>query len=43
VLVAGSGPSAIGICADVAAADRVAAALPPRYAKAIVSAPGGLG
>lgn len=43
VLVAGSGPSAIGICADVAAADRVAAALPPRYAKAIVSGPGGLG
>ncbi len=41
VMVAGSGPTAIGLCADLAAADRVAAALPPRYAGAITSAPGG--
>jgi 4-diphosphocytidyl-2-C-methyl-D-erythritol kinase len=38
--VAGSGPTAIGLCEDMVAADRVAAALPPRYAAAIVSEPG---
>lgn len=39
-LVSGSGPTAVGLCEDFAAADRVAAALPPRYAAAIVAAPG---
>jgi 4-diphosphocytidyl-2-C-methyl-D-erythritol kinase len=43
VMVAGSGPTAIGLCADLAEADRIAAALPPRFANAIVSSPGGLG
>lgn len=38
-LVAGSGPAAAGIFADIAAADRAAASLPPRFAAAIVSAP----
>ena len=42
-LVTGSGPTAIGLCEDFAAADRVAAALPPRYAAAIVAAPGAAG
>jgi 4-diphosphocytidyl-2-C-methyl-D-erythritol kinase len=37
--VAGSGPTAFGLCEDIAAADRVAASLPPRYAHAIVTAP----
>jgi 4-diphosphocytidyl-2-C-methyl-D-erythritol kinase len=40
VLVAGSGPTAIGLCTDLAEADRVAAALPPRFANAIISSPG---
>jgi 4-diphosphocytidyl-2-C-methyl-D-erythritol kinase len=38
-LVAGSGPTAIGIFSDLAEADAAASALPPRYANAIVSAP----
>lgn len=38
-LVAGSGPTAFGLFADIAAADRAAAALPPRFAGAIVSSP----
>lgn len=38
-LVTGSGPTAFGLFPDIAAADRAAAALPPRYAGAIVSAP----
>lgn len=39
VLVTGSGPTAAGLFADIAAADRAAAALPPRYAAAIVAGP----
>jgi 4-diphosphocytidyl-2-C-methyl-D-erythritol kinase len=38
-LVTGSGPTAFGLFPDLAAADQAAAALPPRYAGAIVSAP----
>jgi 4-diphosphocytidyl-2-C-methyl-D-erythritol kinase len=38
-LVAGSGPTAVGLFEDLVAADAAAAALPPRYANAIVSAP----
>jgi 4-diphosphocytidyl-2-C-methyl-D-erythritol kinase len=38
-LVTGSGPTAFGLFADIAAADSAAAALPPRYAGAIVSSP----
>ena len=38
-LVAGSGPTAAGLFEDIAAADRAAGALPPRYAGAIVAAP----
>ncbi len=38
-LVTGSGPTAFGLFADIAAADRAAASLPPRFAGAIVSAP----
>jgi 4-diphosphocytidyl-2-C-methyl-D-erythritol kinase len=38
-LVAGSGPTAFGLFEDIVAADRAAAALPPRYANAIVAAP----
>jgi 4-diphosphocytidyl-2-C-methyl-D-erythritol kinase len=38
-LVAGSGPTVAGLFEDIAAADRAAAALPPRYAGAIVAAP----
>jgi 4-diphosphocytidyl-2-C-methyl-D-erythritol kinase len=38
-LVTGSGPTAFGLFPDLPAADRAAAALPPRYAGAIVSAP----
>jgi 4-diphosphocytidyl-2C-methyl-D-erythritol kinase len=38
-LVTGSGPTAYGVFADIAAADRAAAAMPPRFAGAIVSAP----
>ncbi|MGI8462608.1 MAG: 4-(cytidine 5'-diphospho)-2-C-methyl-D-erythritol kinase [Solirubrobacterales bacterium] len=35
----GSGPTAYGLFSDIAAADRAAASLPPRWARAIVSAP----
>ena len=42
-LVAGSGPTAVGIFDDMVAADHAASALPPRYAHAIVSAPQRLG
>jgi 4-diphosphocytidyl-2-C-methyl-D-erythritol kinase len=38
-LVTGSGPTAVGLFEDIAAADAAAMALPPRYAHAIVSAP----
>jgi 4-diphosphocytidyl-2-C-methyl-D-erythritol kinase len=38
-MVAGSGPTAVGLFEDLVAADAAAAALPPRYANAIVSAP----
>ena len=38
-LVTGSGPTAVGLFADLLAADEAASALPPRYANAIVSAP----
>jgi 4-diphosphocytidyl-2-C-methyl-D-erythritol kinase len=38
-LITGSGPTAFGVFADIAAADRAAAALPPRFANAIVAAP----
>ena len=38
-LVTGSGPTAFGLFADIVAADRAAAALPPRYAAAIVTGP----
>jgi 4-diphosphocytidyl-2-C-methyl-D-erythritol kinase len=37
--VTGSGPTACGIFDDIVAADAAAAALPPRYADAIVTAP----
>jgi 4-diphosphocytidyl-2-C-methyl-D-erythritol kinase len=39
VLVTGSGPTAVGLFGDVAKADAAAAALPPRYAPAIVTTP----
>jgi 4-diphosphocytidyl-2-C-methyl-D-erythritol kinase len=39
VLVAGSGPTAVGLFGDIVAADRAAGDLPPRWADAIVSAP----
>jgi 4-diphosphocytidyl-2-C-methyl-D-erythritol kinase len=42
-LVTGSGPTAVGLFDDIAAADAGAAALPPRYADAIVSTPQRLG
>jgi len=38
-LVTGSGPTAFGLFADIAAADRAAAELPPRFAGAIVASP----
>jgi 4-diphosphocytidyl-2-C-methyl-D-erythritol kinase len=38
-LVAGSGPTACGLFEDIVAADRAAAALPPRCAGAIVAGP----
>jgi 4-diphosphocytidyl-2-C-methyl-D-erythritol kinase len=37
--VTGSGPTAFGLFADLALADRAAASLPPRYADAVVAAP----
>jgi 4-diphosphocytidyl-2-C-methyl-D-erythritol kinase len=42
-MVAGSGPTAVGLFEDIVAADRAAGALPPRYAGAIVTAPARLG
>lgn len=42
-LVSGSGPTAFGLFPDLAAADAAASALPPRFARAIVSAPPRLG
>ncbi len=38
-LVTGSGPTAFGLFEHIAAADRAASELPPRYANAIVAAP----
>jgi 4-diphosphocytidyl-2-C-methyl-D-erythritol kinase len=38
-LITGSGPTAFGLFADLAAADRAASELPPRYPRAIVAAP----
>lgn len=38
-LLTGSGPTVFGLFGDVAAADRAAAALPPRHANAVVAAP----
>ncbi len=38
-MVAGSGPTAVGLFEDLLAADVAASALPPRYANSIVSAP----
>ncbi|HEX6117314.1 MAG TPA: hypothetical protein VFY99_09450, partial [Solirubrobacterales bacterium] len=38
-LVTGSGPTAYGLFADLAAADRAASELAPRWAGAIVTAP----
>jgi len=42
-LVAGSGPTAVGLFEDIAAADQAAGALSPRYAGAIVAASGPTG
>jgi 4-diphosphocytidyl-2-C-methyl-D-erythritol kinase len=42
-LVTGSGPTAFGLFEDIVAADRAAAALPPRFANAIVAARGASG
>lgn len=42
-LVAGSGPTAVGLFEDVVAADAAAAALPPRYPDPIVTTPQRLG
>lgn len=39
-IVAGSGPTAAGLCSGLAAADRVCSALPPAYAGAIVAVAG---
>lgn len=41
-LVTGSGPTAFGLFEDIVEADAAASALPPRYANAIVTTPGGL-
>lgn len=38
-LITGSGPTAVGLFADIARADAAAASLPSRYAGAVVSAP----
>jgi 4-diphosphocytidyl-2-C-methyl-D-erythritol kinase len=38
-LITGSGPTAFGLFPDIAAADRAAADLPPRYAGAMVASP----
>jgi 4-diphosphocytidyl-2-C-methyl-D-erythritol kinase len=42
-LVTGSGPTAFGLFEDIVAADKAAAALPPRHANAIVAARGASG
>ena len=42
-LVTGSGPTAVGLFPDMAAADAATSSLPPRYAHALVSAPQRLG
>ena len=42
-LVSGSGPTAFGLFEDIVRADEAAAALPPRYANAIVTVPQRLG
>jgi 4-diphosphocytidyl-2-C-methyl-D-erythritol kinase len=42
-MVAGSGPTAVGLFEEFADADAAAMALPPRYANAVVSAPQRLG
>ena len=39
-LITGSGPTAFGLFGDLATADRAAGSLPPRYADAVVAAPG---
>lgn len=39
-LISGSGPTAVGLFADIAKADAGAAALPHRYASSIVASPG---
>jgi 4-diphosphocytidyl-2-C-methyl-D-erythritol kinase len=41
-LITGSGPTAFGLFPDKAIADRAAASLSPRYADAVVAAPGSL-
>lgn len=38
-MVTGSGPTAVGLFADVEAAEEAVSGLPPRYANAVVSAP----
>ena len=38
-MVTGSGPTAVGLFADLDAATEAVAQLPPRYANAVVSAP----
>jgi 4-diphosphocytidyl-2-C-methyl-D-erythritol kinase len=40
-MVAGSGPTAVGLFGDVVATDRAAASLPPAYAEAFVTSTGG--
>ena len=42
-MVTGSGPTAVGFFEDIVAADAAVSALPPRYARALVSAPQRLG
>ena len=42
-LLTGSGPTAVGLFPDLVAADRAAAALPPRFAAALSQAPRGPG
>ena len=42
-LISGSGPTVFGLFADIVAADRAAASLPPRFAGAMVTTPPTLG
>jgi 4-diphosphocytidyl-2-C-methyl-D-erythritol kinase len=42
-LLTGSGPTAFGLFPDLAAAERAADSLPPRFAEPIVTTPGALG